>query len=104
MLRCFFGSSFPEDQSDISVAGMLNQVKAAMTRPCTMVLIHCDTLYESLYDLLNQHYIESGGQRYVRLAHGSHSRQCPIHEKFRIVVVVDVAEGELLPPPLLNRF
>ena len=31
-------------------------------------LFQCENLYESLYDLLNQHYSEYGGQRFVRIA------------------------------------
>jgi len=87
-----------------------------------VVLVHCESLYESLYDLLNQHYTEYGGQLYVRLAFGTHryrqfalyeltnhhylrSRLCPIHRNFRIVVVVEKIEAYTrLAPPLLNRF
>ena len=29
-----------------------------------LMALHCDALYESLYDLLNQHYMEFSGQRY----------------------------------------
>lgn len=56
-----------------------------------VVLVHCESLYESLYDLLNQHYCEYGGQLYVRLAFGTNSRLCPIHRQFRVIVVVEKA-------------
>ena len=70
-----------------------------------MVLVHCEPLFESLYDLLNQHYSSYGGQLYVRLAFGTHSRLCPIHENFRVVVLVEKKDAyEKLAPPLLNRF
>jgi len=50
-------------------------------------------------------YTEYGGQLYVRLAFGSSSRLCPIHRKFRIVVVVEKVDAYTrLAPPLLNRF
>ncbi len=58
-----------------------------------MVLVHCESLYESLYDLLNQHYCEYGGQLYVRLAFGTNSRLCPIHRQFRVIVVVEKASS-----------
>eukprot|EP00927_Polykrikos_kofoidii_P010323 TRINITY_DN14364_c0_g1_i2.p1 TRINITY_DN14364_c0_g1~~TRINITY_DN14364_c0_g1_i2.p1 ORF type:complete len:2263 (-),score=477.65 TRINITY_DN14364_c0_g1_i2:108-6365(-) len=68
-------------------------------------MVHCDALYESLYDLLNQHYMEYAGQRYVRIAHGSMSKQCPIHAKFRVIVVVEEHDAyHRLAAPLLNRF
>eukprot|EP00463_Aulacantha_scolymantha_P006737 TRINITY_DN913_c0_g1_i1.p1 TRINITY_DN913_c0_g1~~TRINITY_DN913_c0_g1_i1.p1 ORF type:complete len:112 (+),score=18.19 TRINITY_DN913_c0_g1_i1:154-489(+) len=71
----------------------------------TCVLVYCEALYESLYDLLNQHYISYGGQLYVRLAFGSSSRLCPVHSDFRMVVIVEKLEAYTrLAPPLLNRF
>ena len=76
-----------------------------MQEGIAVVLVHCESLYESLYDLLNQHYTEYGGQNYVRLAFGTHSRLCPIHKSFRVVVVVEKVEAYTrLAPPLLNRF
>jgi hypothetical protein len=70
-----------------------------------VVLVHCESLYESLYDLLNQHYVEYGGQTYVRLAFGSYTRLCPIHKSFRVIVIVEISDAYTkLAPPLLNRF
>jgi hypothetical protein len=45
----------------------IQQIKLCMAEGITVVLVHCESLYESLYDLLNQHYCEYGGQLYVRL-------------------------------------
>jgi E3 ubiquitin-protein ligase RNF213 len=87
------------------VAFACAQVKLCMAEGITVVLIHCENLYESLYDLLNQHYCEYGGQLYVRLAFGTNSRLCPIHRRFRVIVVVEKTEAYTrLAPPLLNRF
>ena len=100
-----FGSSFPDDQNDVMVATNLNKIRSVMTKPIQLVLVHCDALYESLYDLLNQHYMEFSGQRYVRIAHGASSKQCPIHHKFRVIVIVEKSDAwTRLAPPLLNRF
>eukprot|EP00656_Telonema_subtile_P027205 TRINITY_DN2923_c0_g1_i1.p1 TRINITY_DN2923_c0_g1~~TRINITY_DN2923_c0_g1_i1.p1 ORF type:complete len:2755 (-),score=765.54 TRINITY_DN2923_c0_g1_i1:91-8355(-) len=100
-----FGSDFPDDQSDLQVMLMLQRVKLCMGEGVTAVLVHCESLFESLYDLLNQHYTEYGGQMYVRLAFGTHSRLCPIQRGFRVVVVVEASDAyNRLAPPLLNRF
>jgi len=100
-----FGSSFPEDQSDVQIAQNLNKIKSMMVQPMCLVLVQCDSLYESLYDLLNQHYIELAGQRYVRIAHGASSKECPVHHLFRIIVIVEKWDAwNTLAPPLLNRF
>merc|ERR1712025_1201736 len=95
-----FGSDFPHDQSDLQVMFNMQQVKLNMEAGRTCVLVYCEALYESLYDLLNQHYIEYGGQLYVRLAFGSSSRLCPVHMDFRVVVIVEKIEAytRLAPP------
>ena len=71
----------------------------------SVILVHCESLYESLYDLLNQHYVEYGGQTYVRLAFGTYTRSCPIHKAFTVIVIVEISDAYTrLAPPLLNRF
>jgi len=100
-----FGSDFPLDQSDLQICLNIQRIKNCMAQGRTVVLIHCEGLYESLYDLLNQHYTEYSGQLYVRLAFGTSSRLCPLVKEFRVVVIVDQVEAYTqLPPPLLNRF
>eukprot|EP00928_Gymnodinium_smaydae_P026162 TRINITY_DN20620_c1_g3_i2.p1 TRINITY_DN20620_c1_g3~~TRINITY_DN20620_c1_g3_i2.p1 ORF type:complete len:2734 (+),score=683.56 TRINITY_DN20620_c1_g3_i2:907-8202(+) len=100
-----FGSTFPNDQSDVFVAMNLQRIKSFMQQPISLIMVHCDSLYESLYDLLNQHYMEYAGQRYVRIAHGSKAKQCPIHRLFRVIVITEIKEAYTkLAPPLLNRF
>jgi hypothetical protein len=103
--KVMFGSTFSNDQSDIFVAMNLQKIKGYMQQPISLVLVHCDSLYESLYDLLNQHYMEYAGQRYVRIAHGSKAKQCPIHRLFRVIVVTEMYDAYYrLAAPLLNRF
>ncbi len=69
-----FGSEFPNDQTDLQICLNLQKIKTCMASGKTVILVHCESLYESLYDLLNQHYISYGAQRFVRLAFGTHSR------------------------------
>jgi hypothetical protein len=70
-----------------------------------VVVVHCEALYESLYDLLNQHYTEFGNKLYVRLAFGTSNRLCEIHPTFRVMVVTEKIDAyNRLAPPLLNRF
>merc|ERR550514_408467 len=88
-----FGSTFPNDQSDVFVATNLQKIKGVMQMPISLVMVHCDSLYESLYDLLNQHYMEYAGQRYVRIAHGSSSKQYPIHRLFRVIVITEITDA-----------
>jgi hypothetical protein len=100
-----FGSEFPMDQSDLQISLNLQKIKTCMATGKRVVLVHCEQLYESLYDLLNQHYISVKSQNFVRIAFGSHSRLCPIHASFRIICIVDKYDAYTkLAPPLLNRF
>eukprot|EP00965_Chrysotila_dentata_P057418 1904620-Pleurochrysis_carterae.AAC.1 len=76
----------------------------------TVVLVNHDNVYEALYDLLNQRYLikrDANGvaQRLLRLAIGSRSQLCVVHEAFKLVVVVEAAHAwARLDLPLLNRF
>uniref|UniRef100_A0A1I8GUQ9 AAA domain-containing protein n=3 Tax=Macrostomum lignano TaxID=282301 RepID=A0A1I8GUQ9_9PLAT len=99
-----FGSSFPHDQLYTKVCRDINKIKLAMERGETVVLMNMDSLYESLYDVLNQYYETCGGQRYVDLGLGTHRLKCKIHENFRIVVVADRdTVMDRFPIPLINR-
>jgi hypothetical protein len=62
LLSVFFfvsGADFPADATELAVMFNLQRIKLNMQSGRTTVLVHCDHLYESLYDLLNQarHFI-----------------------------------------------
>ena len=104
-IEIIYGSDFPLDQSDLQICLNIQKIKLCMAEGITVVLVNCESLFESLYDLLNQHYVECGGQIYVRLAMGSNTKLCPLHKSFRIIVVVEKDDAyNKLSPPLLNRF
>jgi hypothetical protein len=44
-----FGSDFPLDQTDLQVCLDIQRVKLCMASGVTAVLVHCESLYESLY-------------------------------------------------------
>ncbi|KAJ8315842.1 hypothetical protein KUTeg_007992 [Tegillarca granosa] len=99
-----FGSSFPSDQEYTQVCRNINRIKVCMETGSTVVLLNLENLYESLYDALNQYYVEFGGERYVDLGLGTHRVKCRVHKKFRLIVV---AEKQIVydkfPIPLINR-
>jgi energy-coupling factor transporter ATP-binding protein EcfA2 len=99
-----FGSDFPLDCSDLQIVLNIQRIKLCMAQGVTVVLIHCENLFESLYDLFNQHYTEYNNQFYVNISLGTHSKLCPIHKLFRIVVIAEKFDAYTkLAPPLLNR-
>ena len=79
-----FGSSFPKDREYTQVCRNINQIKICMETGRTVILLNLENLYESLYDLLNQYYIQlGGGQRYVDLGLQTHRVKCRVHNDFK---------------------
>ena len=104
--KIIHGSHFAGDRSTLTMYRTISTIKNCMEAGITVVLMHLDEIYESLYDMLNQSYTRGvAGGMFCRLAIGARSRQCEVHPEFRCIVVVDSerAYGKL-PSPLLNRF
>ncbi|KAM5272726.1 E3 ubiquitin-protein ligase RNF213 [Ctenodactylus gundi] len=99
-----FGSSFPQDQEYTQICRNINRVKVCMETGRMVVLLNLQSLYESLYDALNQYYVHLGGQQYVDLGLGTHRVKCRVHPAFRLIVI---EEKEVVyrqfPVPLINR-
>ncbi|KAH0629366.1 hypothetical protein JD844_011399 [Phrynosoma platyrhinos] len=99
-----FGSSFPKDQEYTQICRNINRVKICMETGQMVILLNLQNLYESLYDALNQYYVQLAGQKYVDLGLGTHRVKCRVHPKFRLVVI---EEKEVVykqfPIPLINR-
>ncbi|XP_064641334.1 E3 ubiquitin-protein ligase rnf213-alpha-like isoform X1 [Lineus longissimus] len=99
-----FGSSFRSDQEYTQVCRNINRIKKCMDTGKTVVLLNLESLYESLYDALNQYYVYMGGQRYVDLGLGTHRVKCRVDERFRLIVVAEKdVVYEKFPIPLINR-
>ncbi|KAM4843304.1 E3 ubiquitin-protein ligase RNF213 [Thomomys bottae] len=99
-----FGSGFPRDQEYTQICRNINQVKVCMETGRTVLLLNLQSLYESLYDALNQYYVHLGGQKYVDLGLGTHRVKCRVHSDFRLIVIEekDVVYTQF-PVPLINR-
>uniref|UniRef100_A0ABM5FN25 E3 ubiquitin-protein ligase RNF213 isoform X1 n=1 Tax=Pogona vitticeps TaxID=103695 RepID=A0ABM5FN25_9SAUR len=99
-----FGSSFPKDQEYTQICRNINRVKMCMETGQMVILLNLQNLYESLYDALNQYYVQLAGQKYVDLGLGTHRVKCRVHPKFRLIVI---EEKEVVynqfPIPLINR-
>ena len=83
-----FGSSFPKDREYTQVCRNINQIKICMETGRTVILLNLENLYESLYDLLNQYYIEYGDTRYVDLGLQTHRVKCRVHNDFKYVHIL----------------
>ena len=103
-IRVIFGSSFPSDQEYSAVCRNINRIKVCMESGKTVILLNLENLYESLYDALNQYYMEMNNQRYVDLGLGTHRMKCRVHNEFKLIVIADTETvRERFPTPLINR-
>ncbi|WAR09055.1 R213A-like protein [Mya arenaria] len=99
-----FGSSFKSDQQYTQVCRNINKIKVCMETGKTVILLNLENLYESLYDALNQYYVRFGGERFVDIGLGTHRVKCPVHVKFRLIVVAETKTVyKKFPIPLINR-
>ncbi|XP_041073022.1 E3 ubiquitin-protein ligase rnf213-alpha-like isoform X2 [Carcharodon carcharias] len=99
-----FGSSFPKDQEYTQICRNVNRVKICMETGRTVILLNLKNLYESLYDALNQYYVNLGEYQYVDLGLGTHRVKCRVDRKFRLIVVEDKdVVYKQFPIPLINR-
>lgn len=105
------GSRFKNDMQELHLIQEINQIKNAMAKGEIVVLLNNESIFESLYDVLNQRYVirpdmETGqNKKMLRLALGPRSLLCPVEEGFKLVVIVNQRHAyEDLDLPLLNRF
>jgi len=100
------GSKFKDDSEKEDYAYQtLSEIVLCADRGIPLILDQMDYIYSSLYDLLNQRFIQVGTQRYCRIALGAHyNPRCYIHRDFRVVVFLDKSAIKNTDAPLLNRF
>eukprot|EP00808_Paulinella_micropora_P029016 g81951.t1 len=101
-----YGSRFLEDRdSPQYIYQILNKIILYMSFGKTIILKDLDTVYGSLYDMLNQSYSYTGKQRNCRVALGAHNNPiCRVHKDFRCIVLWNRDRLKEADPPFLNRF
>ena len=68
------------------------------------VLLNLENIYQSFYDMLNLNYQVIRDQKYCKVAIGSDSTKCIVHEKFKCVLITNQKKVQKMDAPLLNRF
>jgi hypothetical protein len=103
--RIVVGSKFKEDDSENYRYQMLSEIILSMEKGESLILVDLDGIYGSLYDMSNQNFTVIAGKKHCRVALGAYSNpMAHVHDKFKCIVVVDVAKVYNLDPPFLNRF
>lgn len=100
-----YGSQFEQDDSEQYRYRMLSQIILYMEAGKVLILKDLDSIYGSLYDMLNQNYSYVGGKRNCRIALGAHSNpMCYVHDDFHCIVLMEQSKLREAKSPLLNRF
>ncbi|XP_046861644.1 E3 ubiquitin-protein ligase rnf213-alpha-like [Xenia sp. Carnegie-2017] len=99
-----FGSSFPRDQQYTQICRNINRIKVCMETGRMVILLNLESLYESLYDALNQYYLFLDQQKYVDLGLGNHRVKCRVADNFKLIVIAEKNDVyQRFPIPLINR-
>ena len=102
--KIMFGSSFPLDKESYNICHNINRIRIYMETGETVVLTNLSNLYDSLYEVLNQSYVNLLGKNWVTIGIGSQRVECPVDPKFRLIVIADKSTVfQQFPPPLINR-
>ena len=101
--KVMFGSSFPLDKESFNICHNISRIKIHMELGHVVVLTNLSNLYASLYELLNQFYVRLLGKNWVTIGIGAQRVECPVHPKFRLIVIADKTTVDQFPPPLINR-
>ena len=100
-----YGSRFEEDLSEEYNYRILSRIILCMERDCILILKDLESIYGSLYDMLNQNYAVVGNRKNCRVALGAYSNpMCQVNDGFRCIVLIDQHKVDFSDPPFLNRF
>ncbi|XP_053401074.1 uncharacterized protein LOC123550673 [Mercenaria mercenaria] len=100
-----FGSQFEEDLTDDYNYRILSRIILCMEEGVVLILKDLESIYGSLYDMLNQNYTIIGKKKNCRVALGAYSNPiCHVSDSFRCIVLTDEKKLDLTDPPFLNRF
>ncbi|XP_077981926.1 E3 ubiquitin-protein ligase rnf213-alpha-like [Glandiceps talaboti] len=98
-----YGSRFENDQEYTKVCRDIRRIKVCMEIGQPVILINAEYLYESLYDTMNQYYLEIGDLRFVNIGLGTSRFKALVHRDFRLLVIAEREAVQKYPIPLINR-
>eukprot|EP01084_Bolivina_argentea_P268488 456046_1 len=110
--RVIFGSQFRNEQnSSLLFHQNIEKIKNAMSNGYTVVLLHLNRLYDSLYNVLNQRYLRIGSKQFSSISVSDEIIRVQIHPSFRFIIVSPISSAhhtsendtEHSPIAFLNR-
>lgn len=100
-----FGSRFEDDVSNDYNYRILSRIILCMEQGMVLILKDLESIYGSLYDMLNQNYTVVGKKKHCRVALGHYSNpMCHVHDDFKCIVLVEESKLDYSDPPFLSRF
>ena len=103
----FVGSKFEDDLNKEEYSfRTLSDVILYMEKGWAIIMQDMDHIYSSLYDLFNQNFTITGGnKKNCRIALGSVINPlCFVHDEFHCIIMVQEEMLSRCEPPFLNRF
>ena len=102
------GSPFINDIKDKSgeyKIRKISEIQNYCNKEMVLILSNLNQIYPFLYDFFNRNFIIKDDKKYGRICQGNFTEQLTyIHDKFRIIIMIDKNYANKQESPFLNRF
>ena len=102
------GSPFINDIKDKSgeyKIKKISEIQNYCNKEMLLILSNLNQIYAFLYDFFNRNFIIKDDKKYARICQGNFTDQLTyIHDKFRIIIMIDKNFIDKQESPFLNRF
>ena len=83
----------------------ISEIQNYCNKEMVLILSNLNQIYPFLYDFFNRNFIIKDDKKYGRICQGNFSEQLTyIHDKFRIIIMIDKNEIYKQESPFINRF
>ena len=102
------GSPFINDIKDKSgeyKIKKISEIQNYCNKEIVLILSNLNQIYAFLYDFFNRNFIIKDDKKYGRICQGNFTEQLTyVHDKFRIIIMIDKDYAHKQESPFLNRF
>ena len=102
--KYLIGSTFVNDKKELYRENILGTIRNEMETNNLLILKNLESIYTSLYDLLNQDFMKIDNKYYTRISFGLWKPLSHINKNFKIIVIINEKNVCYEDPPFLNRF
>ena len=102
--KYLIGSTFVNDNKEVYREDILGTIRNEMVTNNLLILKNLESIYTSLYDLLNQDFMKIDNRYYTRISFGLWKPLSHINQNFKIIVIINEKNVSYEDPPFLNRF